>query len=34
MDTRNGPENSVTLQMGQGAPEHVNLQNTVSVSIG
>ena len=34
MDTRNGPEYSVTHQKGQGAPEHVNLQNMVSVSIG
>ena len=34
MDTRKGPEYSVTLQMGQGAPKHVNLQTMVSVSIG
>ena len=34
MDTRKGPEYSVTLQMGRGAPEHVNLQTMVSVSIG
>ena len=34
IDTRNGPEYSGTLQMGQGAPKHVNLQNMVSVSIG
>ena len=34
MDTRNGPEYSVTHQMGQGAPKHVSLQNMVSTSIG